>query len=294
MAQACIRLFNDPELGRRIGAGSLAFARKRFDLLANTKKLEAFYRTIIATKPRAGSTTELVGDETEITLAVRALTESLSGSPAQEQAKALIPLVGDLERSDPGKAERVQLQRERDQLLKVSELTKQHAANLEIAVAASKESSALSQQHISNLEGTLAESRKQVEATLNRIAIATQRLGELERIIRERDERVAKLSDRLAHANAVIKTRDFKIQRMQESFSWKITAPLRALRRTFFPKPAAAASAEVTPDAKNGTAYTFHIGHPQAWTTRCRPCLSLVGALKIAASRIKSIRAKFP
>ena len=293
MAKACLRLFADPALAQRLGEGSVAFARRRFDLAGNTAKLAAFYRQILAAPRRAGSTGELAGEETEITLAVRALAAAVKGTPASASAEALVPLVTDLERSDPSRAERQQLQRERDQLLKVSELTKQHASNLETAITAARESAALSGQHIQNLEGTLAESRKTVENTLNRIALATQRQGELERIIRERDERVAKQTDRLAHATAVIATREEKIARMQASFSWKVTAPLRALRRTFFPKPAAAASAGVTPDAEHGTAYTFHIGHPQAWTTRSARLLIMGWCFENDGRPITGIRVRF-
>ena len=54
---------------------------------------------------------------------------------------------------------------------------------------------------------------------------------------------LAAAADRLAQAQAVIRAREEKIAKMQSTFSWRVTAPLRAARRALFDQPAPPAPA---------------------------------------------------
>lgn len=64
-------------------------------------------------------------------------------------------------------------------------------------------------------------------------------------------------ADKLAQAQAHLRSRDEKIAKIQSSFSWKVTSPFRALRRTFFDKPAAPATDPVL---------LGNIDYPQDWS----------------------------
>jgi glycosyltransferase involved in cell wall biosynthesis len=78
---------------------------------------------------------------------------------------------------------------------------------------------------------------------------------------------LAAAAQRFQQAQDVIRTRDDKIGRMQESLSWRATAPFRALRRTLFDGPAAPAAAPVL---------LGNVDYPQDWS-RIAPTLNVRG-----------------
>jgi glycosyltransferase involved in cell wall biosynthesis len=68
---------------------------------------------------------------------------------------------------------------------------------------------------------------------------------------------LAAAADRLAQTQALLQSRETKIANMQSSFSWQVTAPLRAARRAFFDKPA--------PPAQSG-GLLGNIDYPPDWS----------------------------
>ena len=94
---------------------------------------------------------------------------------------------------------------------------------------------------------------------------------------------------RLAEAQAVLRSRDEKIAKLQSSFSWKITSPLRDLRRLFLDSSSSAsASAPATTSAE------FHgnIDRPQDWRT-IPATLNILGwSLRKDRAPIRAIRAR--
>ena len=92
---------------------------------------------------------------------------------------------------------------------------------------------------------------------------------------------------RLAEAQALLRSRDEKIAKIQASFSWKITQPFRALRRTFLDSSAPAAGPTAVSDQFHG-----NIDRPQDWRT-IPATLNLLGwSLRKDRAPIRAIRAR--
>jgi len=90
-------------------------------------------------------------------------------------------------------------------------------------------------------------------------------------------------ADQLAHAEAVIRSRDGKIAKMQASFSWRITSPLRALRRAFFDRPAPPAPSP---------ALIGNIDYPHDWS-HVPPTLNIRGwSLHRERKPLRAVRAR--
>ncbi|MDB6170222.1 MAG: glycosyl transferase family 2, partial [Verrucomicrobia bacterium] len=113
-------------------------------------------------------------------------------------------------------------------------------------------------------------------------------------ILRSRLDDAVDTTTRLAHSRNPdeLRQRDDKIRRMTESFSWKATSPLRAIRRAFVDrrKKPAASGAATLPAPVPGFAYM--IDEPADWTD-VPPSGELRGwVLAPAGSRIVSVRAR--
>jgi glycosyltransferase involved in cell wall biosynthesis len=128
-------------------------------------------------------------------------------------------------------------------------------------------------------------------------ALRAERIAEVSALQQQHAAQVAALhseaAHKLAHAQAVIRSREEKIATIQASFSWKVTQPLRFLRRTFLDKPAADAPAPGAPDGPV-PANEFHsnIDRPQTWDT-IPATLNLLGwTLRQDKAPIRGIRAR--
>ncbi|MBL9189269.1 MAG: glycosyltransferase [Opitutaceae bacterium] len=138
-------------------------------------------------------------------------------------------------------------------------------------------------QNLSETEEQLRTSRGETEAALARIP----------QLQAQHAAAAAQAADLLAQQQALTRSREEKIATMQASFSWKATAPLRALRRRFFDQPAPPA---VSP------ALLGNIDYPQDWSA-IAPTLNVRGwslhrdrvPLKAARARLgeKSCPAEF-
>ncbi|MES2696867.1 MAG: hypothetical protein V4773_25590, partial [Verrucomicrobiota bacterium] len=85
---------------------------------------------------------------------------------------------------------------------------------------------------IENLKDTLANTKEELRS------YRESTTAELAAVRAELAATTAIGADKLAQAEAIIRSRDEKIKKMASSFSWKVTSPLRDLRRIFFDKPA--------------------------------------------------------
>ncbi|HVS51932.1 MAG TPA: glycosyltransferase [Opitutaceae bacterium] len=158
-------------------------------------------------------------------------------------------------------------------------LTQKHANNLEAILAAARAEVATTReqvaglaQSVQRLEADLARERRrrrqlreysrvlleraqaQTAATADAVAREAQRSAELER-------RIADLERVVRHRELIIQQRDEKIRRMQESFSWRATSPLRSLRRSLLDsKPAALPAGPAT-----APQIAYHLDQPSHW-----------------------------
>jgi glycosyltransferase involved in cell wall biosynthesis len=317
------RVFDDPAFAQRLGEAGLAFAKRHFDLTANSTRLQEFYNQV-GRQPANPYWPKLSGSGGS-DLALMPLLFEQELKQNAELAEKLSALIRHEETRHHELAKRAA---DAEQL---RQLTEQHARNLEETLQAQRRqlelTKELSGQHIQNLERTLETAQGNHRQAEVRAAQLRLQLAETERIARERVEdaerRLARLTQDLAHTKAVIATRDFKIDRMQRSFSWQATSPLRALRRLlldpFFPPPkqppysapaietgsngsSATAAANSTAPApapapsSNGTHeyhYTFNFDHPRSWRTSSNKLLILGWCFENDGAPIKGIRAHF-
>ena len=81
IAETCRRVFSDAALARRLGENAAAFARRHFDLTANTRQLAEFYGQLVQAPLRPGSTAAAGPGETEISLSLQALAAAAATPP---------------------------------------------------------------------------------------------------------------------------------------------------------------------------------------------------------------------
>ncbi len=161
IAEACIRIFSDEALARRLGEGGAAFARRHFDLATVAGRLAAFYDEILARPAPAWWQDAAPG--AELTLAARrlhALLASRPGSPAGGWSD-LVAAAADLARScrdlewidarheETLAAVRQDLGSDRDEWRRAWQLTDQHVKNL-------REARIATENHAANLEKVVA------------------------------------------------------------------------------------------------------------------------------------------
>lgn len=215
IAEKCLRVFNDGALAQRLSDGALDFARRHFDLKANTAQLLAFYERVKATaaplftNPNTPPSEDVLLAEGDTALRMRAKELTIA----------------------------TQLDRIADLRNEVADLTRS-------AVAAQHEKTLLVAQ--SNYQHAKIEAGKnQLEVIRAQLADATAALGHLTREVETARARVIAAETEARH-------RDDKIKRMSQSFSWQATSPLRSLRRVVLDpmkKPEARSTAVApTPD----------------------------------------------
>lgn len=214
IADACQRLFSDPSRARRIGEGGLAFSQRRYDLATNTSHLESFYRKLLAEPQREEGVGALRPDECEAGLWLR--TKVLE--PLANQLPSLTPEVVAYIRhqlsEDYSASLLAGLRYELARQEKALEAARRHAESIR---AAAEARAALTDQHVKNLEGIIAGLKE--EGSALRSELAAQ-----QRVVESLNNQVTALGNENA-------ARADKITRMQASASWKLTAPLRWLRR---------------------------------------------------------------
>jgi glycosyltransferase involved in cell wall biosynthesis len=234
IAAACGRIFADAELAERLARGAPAFARKHFDLAVNTDGLLRFYEAVRARAPRTDWTAGAATPQGDVYLLARQLSDQVAalgaGVPPEVRGAwaEAAGLAGDLARlcrqvqADAGEGparaalERLEKERaERGEVHQILDAVRRHAAALELARA--------------RLESELAQANYEIAETRARaltlgqhsqqeLARLRESLGEfLRESVRRREDRIFQ--------------REEKIRQMQASASWRITAPLRFLRR---------------------------------------------------------------
>lgn len=309
IADACIRIFDDPALAERLGREGRAFAVARFDLKANTAALAGFYEAVHAAPPRADWSAACAPPHGDVPLLARQLRgriESLAGAfPSEARAPwaDAAALAADLERlcrqmqadaaESPARAALDRLERERSahgELQRAFESVRQHAASLELARA--------------NLDGQVAQGRYEVaEARARAMALGDHCRDELKRLRDLLRETIRRKEDRIYQ-------QDVKIRQMQSTFSWRVTAPLRFLRRHLLdphrrpPPPAPAAPAydfsevpEITFDFRaadflpQAPEFRISVDYPNLWSFPPRQLAIRGWCLSMAGRVLKDVRA---
>jgi len=273
IAGLCRKVLADPDLAAQLGKNAAAFARRSFDLATHAGALAGFYRTVAAAPARTDWTALTAGAVTETALQPAALARELAAllpADAPQRADLLARLAGlgrDIARIEVASARGLaatlqgRLEQEISRLQALVALTEKHAANLTQELHETRhgfdELKAWADQRTHELEDMVAAQRRSVFNFQAELVRATaEAAGERERLL------------------ADLAARQDKIRRMQASFSWQATAPLRALRRQLLkPAPAAPAAPAAPPPAPMPVAAAprFQIDEPKFWQVPAGP-----------------------
>lgn len=205
IADACERIFKDATLAGTLAKNGPIFARRHFDLATNTRNLAKFYDSVRELDPRPGSTSSIGGEETEITLALRALAAQSREPEAAALAADLVPLVSNLELTDPSQAARLRLEGETQEAQRQYELAKQHAENLEKLYAHAMSDVDAARQHAANFELLLANARTDIEAARQHAANFEGMLAGVRNDLGATQQQVAKAEGQLAETDLQLK-----------------------------------------------------------------------------------------
>ncbi len=165
---------------------------------------------------------------------------------------------------------------------------RQHVASLETELPRVEAARAQARQEVADTKHLLDHAHAQIRELLHQVQTAAHRHDEL---VRERAAQVAAL-------DAIIAQREDKIRRMQSTFSWQATAPLRALRRLFEKAPSAAASPVIEQPISDGppvvaSGYACALDTPSEWENLSVRQFALAGwCLREDRSAIPAIRAR--
>lgn len=256
IAAKIAQVFADPALAARLSTAAVGFARSHFAPDAVGAGLLAHYEQTVRAPARL-DWRQLGAEDTE-----SVLLPQLAASAALTVAAV--------------RAAETAARRGLGQELR---------AKLEADVARLESQRALTQQHVANLEQTLAEVRASFAELKTK---SSQRIAELEGIIAAMHRQIynfqaelvrvtAELHGEKSRLAAVVAERERKIRHLQESFSWRATAPLRALRRRFLDPRRPAVAAPPPPPAGEpepaGARAKFHVDEPLFWHVPAGPLL---------------------
>ena len=322
IADCCERLFKDPALASSLGRNGTAFARKHFDLAANSASLLTTYDSVFSRAPRtcweiirSSGGSDLGVAAAELAEALRLGSEKGDRVPAELSSlaadlAAIVRIEDERESSAVEIRDRVRLVLEEKvrHLELHRDLANQHVKNLEEKIESQdrhlKLHKKLSDRHIQNLEARtigvekIARARAEAAATESAAASAEH----------------AKLAARINEMDAELTARERRLKAIIHSASYKLSAPLRDVEQFFgwigsklrdAPVPAPKASRPDEPSAapapippKDTGApvvhhYTFNVDHPRSWSTASNKLLILGWCYENAGAPILGIRAHF-
>jgi glycosyltransferase involved in cell wall biosynthesis/phage shock protein A len=170
IAAACDRVFADPGLAAILGRNAAAFARVRFDPVANSGRLAGLYASLAAAPVSTGWQSLTATSAGEFSLVARTIAGLVATHPAEAAAAARDLAVGVRRLEDVlgrhFEEERHLLAAEHDQ----HKLTRQHAANLQAIVDNLENRVKLTDQHVGNITHELADARGRLARTETKLA----------------------------------------------------------------------------------------------------------------------------
>ncbi|HEY4988327.1 MAG TPA: glycosyltransferase [Opitutaceae bacterium] len=320
IASCCERIFGDPDFAAGLGRNGAAFARRHFDLDANTAGLLKMYGEVLAKPARANWDALRDADGSDLTAAARELADGVQGAKgARGLAGDLASLAGDLAdivRIEDGRqsvsdaaTDRIRhtLEEKVRHLEMQRDLTSQHSQNLEEKVLLQerhiKLHKKLSDRHIQNLEARISGVEK-IARLQRELASASAEQSAAERL---------RLVARMLEMDAELTARERRLKSIVQSISYKLSAPTRDIEKfcrwiaaklsgtpaTPAPEMPAAPVADPVPTATEAEVapaeyhYTFNFDHPRTWSTASNKLLILGWCYENSAAPIRGIRAHF-
>lgn len=198
IADACEAILNDPELAQTLGKNGQAFAREQFNIASQSDKLLAFYQSVVAQDSGNWKETaphrSTFADSLPLRLGNLAASQSLSHHWRAAHQSRL---------DDLAKTVAILNQEDRERIASLR-------SRLESAVASEQSS--------------LQKSRLQADELLTQLKNAHHAAQAEADSLRTALDNANQRADQLAES----------LQHLKSTASWKLTMPLRALRRTFF------------------------------------------------------------
>ena len=226
IADACQRIFDDPDLALRLGTAGRQFALQHFDLGKNTSALETFYQQA-ASRPGNPSWVN-ARDGADLTLLARQLRTAVTDFPSAKTPawQEILALVDDFvllsreietftQRADSVLVEtRASLEHDREEWKRGWALTDQHAKNLESTLKATD-------QHAKNLERTL----QALQADLQQTSTLKH---QAETLLKGARQQLQAFEQALALAEATVEKREREIEATETALEHAKSAYLSA------------------------------------------------------------------
>lgn len=274
IAAACEKVLTDPALAEKLGAHAAAFARRHFDLTQIGPALLCFYESTLAAPARADWSLLAGHPATESSLLPSFAREAFAALVQSDhpQRTALLALFDDLTQAvlqTEGSAARG--------------LAAELKTQLETKVADLTAKEKLTAAHTANLTAALEETRRSYSALQGWTRELEARTEQLQRLAHN-------FQAELVRATAEEERLNEKVRRMQESFSWQATAPLRALRRQFLDKPPAPPPAAPAPA---GPGPRYYLDEPICWHLPAGPLTIRGWCLLSDGTPAVQVRARF-
>ncbi len=332
IAAHCERVFGDAALAASLGRNGAAFARKHFDLGANTDGLIKTYEAVLGQPERRSwgivresGASDLTALAEELAAAVEAAAATKGHYPPDLASLAsdlavIVRLEDErLSASDSASDKaRIRLEEALRHLELQRDMTNAHVRNLEAQVEAQdrreKLQKNLTDRHIRNIETAMGERDRAANA---RIQAMDRDIAAVSLLNAAASREHAKLSARIVEMDLELQAREGRLKSIIGSTTWKLTAPLRDLERFLRglrpkppsaapgagteasrapapqePAPAPSAEEAVEPEAP-AYAYTFNFDHPRSWSTASNKLLILGWCYENSGAPIRAIRAKF-
>lgn len=325
IAALCRRVFENSALAAELGKNAAAFARSRFSLSQNTERLNAFYAQASSTPSRADWKAAAKANGSEIALLAERIRRSV-GSPSVglgSDLRGQIDLLALLTRELESSLSDTRLKQTLGSLEKdiaywkgQYDLTKAHLENVEKSLSLTRNHADLLQVTLDATRSDLNRVEQQRKETEAKLREAQTRVHELGLEVLATKAEIARLDDQVEQLGIQMRDtvyqRDEKLRLIQQSFSWKATAWLRALRRALIdpyrktqskpaplpPPPAHTRSklstsfGQVSAAAPDAPAFRYTIDYPHIWSFKPSKIVVRGWCFPADNSKIKTIRAR--
>jgi len=224
IADTVARLLADPALCATLGEHAVVFARKHFDLAANTRALADFYTATLARPPATDwslAQDPTVTDATLFASRVGTALRAVRGSEDGPRGEASLPIpdlaaatdllahiVRQLEQSieTSARARIAAVETDRDAVLAREKLTQQHVKNIEDLLAAAREHAAglerareMTQVYADNMAKEVAKHKQRRDQADVLLGTARQQVTAYENALLGADAEIESLRDELAN-----------------------------------------------------------------------------------------------
>jgi len=232
IAESCRRIFSDPDLARQLGENAASTARERFDSRKATDTLFEFYQSILDRRDDS-KWSELAERRSDQFSLLPSLVETLpsdqEGTLEAGSAKVLREAVRTLEveRNELS----VRLEQAGDTLAKLAGENERQAEQMENLTSRLSDLSRQIETIVADRDEVRRDARQAHESSRRLDRQLAEASGQFDRQVAEAGGRLEQAKKQLDAARQEIDRLIEREARVKATASWKLTAPLRFLRR---------------------------------------------------------------